>query len=552
LGRRLGDGSERACRRSVGAFAVGQDGEMNLKTYRGRSMAEALAQVKQDLGKDAVILHTRATRVGAVMGVGGHDEFEITASDAATVMGPKLREAPASATLPPSSAAAIRERAAFTYENDRQRNGDRREDSFATATFTTIGANRGSSAVAASDARVESGGTTPRTPAAPTTTLIEPKPALAAGNATLQGVSVMAAAAGSKPAAVAPAPATTKPEAMPSRTTGTKGLATSVELAPADSAAVETLKSELGSIRTLMSQLLSETRRGGMTGGAGGLAGLATAGMTPPLAEMYLLLQDVGVRSDLVEKIIGAVRDELHGGELTDASVVRASVERQLAAMMPCAGGLPKAGKRVHAASGFSRPLTIALVGPTGVGKTTTIAKLAAAYKLRHHVRVGLITCDTYRIAAVEQLRTYANIIDLPLKVCLTPREVGEACQSLMDCDVVLLDTAGRSQHDAARIDELAGFIDAASADETHLVLSSVMAEDVLTSAARRFSVLKPNNLILTKLDEAVRFGVVPTVCANVGLKLSFLTTGQEVPEHIELAHPPRLARLVLDGKLRP
>ncbi len=520
---------------------------MNLKTYRGRSMAEALAQVKQDLGKDAVILHTRATRVGAVMGVGGHDEFEITASDAATVMGPKVREAPASATLPAASAKAIKERSAFTYGDRGDAKGEREDRaSFAAATFTTIGAGRGGAAVATQEARADSESHAKQSASTSVTTVIEPKPALAAGNATLQGVSVMAAAAGSKPAVVGPA--TSKTDA-PGKPAGAKGLATSVEIAPADSAAVASLKNELGSIRTLMSQLLSETRRGGLVGNAGGLA---TAGMTPPLAEMYLLLQDVGVRSDLVEKIIGAVRDELESGELTDANVVRASVERQMAAVMVCASGLPKAGKRVHAATGMTRPLTIALVGPTGVGKTTTIAKLAAAYKLRHHVRVGLITCDTYRIAAVEQLRTYANIIDLPLKVCLTPREVGEACQSLMDCDVVLLDTAGRSQHDAARIDELAGFIDAASADETHLVLSAVMAEDVLTSAARRFSVLKPDNLILTKLDEAVRFGVVPTVCANVGLKLSFLTTGQEVPEHIELAHPPRLARLVLDGKLRP
>lgn len=513
-------------------------------------MAEALAQVKQDLGKDAVILHTRATRVGTVMGVGGHDEFEITASDAATVMGPKVREAPASATLPASSAKAIKERSAFTYEERGDAKSEREDrTSFAAATFTTIGAGRGGAAVATQESRADGESHAKQSASTSVTTVIEPKPALAAGNATLQGVSVMAAAAGSKPAVVGPA--TSKTDA-PAKPVSAKGLSTSVEIAPADSAAVETLKSELGSIRTLMSQLLSETRRGGIAGGAGGLAGLATAGMTPPLAEMYLLLQDVGVRSDLVEKIIGAVRDELESGELTDANVVRASVERQLAGVMVCGGGLPKAGKRVHAATGMTRPLTIALVGPTGVGKTTTIAKLAAAYKLRHHVRVGLITCDTYRIAAVEQLRTYANIIDLPLKVCLTPRDVGEACQSLTDCDVVLLDTAGRSQHDAARIDELAGFIDAASADETHLVLSAVMAEDVLTSAARRFSVLKPDNLILTKLDEAVRFGVVPTVCANVGLKLSFLTTGQEVPEHIELAHPPRLARLVLDGKLRP
>ncbi|GDX99343.1 flagellar biosynthesis protein FlhF [Phycisphaerae bacterium] len=520
---------------------------MNLKTYRGRSMADALAQVKQDLGKDAVILHTRATRVGAVMGMGGHDEFEITASDAATVMGPKIRNAPPSATLPREAAAAVAANRPFASANEPAREtrasrisdnvsrvGENGDDGFITSTFTTIGPGRAATIAA---------------PLPQPTSVVEFKPAAPAASATMQGVSLSATAAGVAPASIKPQStpanaATTRPAMQPPR----EKLATAVELAPTDAGAVDVLRSELGSIRSLMSQLLSETRRTGIS--VGNASALATTGMTPPLATVYLQLQDTGLRADLIERVIGSVRDELHADELADITIVRSAIERHTATLMPCVGTISKPGKR--ASSYGPRPLTIALVGPTGVGKTTTIAKLAAAYKLRHNVRVGLITSDTYRIAAVEQLRTYANIIDLPLKVCLTPREVGEACTSLSDCDVVLLDTAGRSQHDTARIDELSAFIDAANADETHLVLSAIMAEDVLTSAAQRFSVLRPTNLILTKLDEAVRFGIVPTVCVNVGLKLSFLTTGQEVPEHIELAHPPRLARLVLDGKLRP
>ncbi len=196
------------------------------------------------------------------------------------------------------------------------------------------------------------------------------------------------------------------------------------------------------------------------------------------------------------------------------------------------------------------RPLTIALVGPTGVGKTTTIAKLAAAYKLRQGKKVGLITSDTYRIAAVDQLRTYANIIGLPLKVALTPREMAGACGSLADCDVILVDTAGRSQHDKGRLEELAAFIDAATPDETHLVLSATVAEPVLAKAAERFAVLQPTRVIFSKLDEAVHFGVIVNTCRKVGMRVSYVTTGQEVPDEIELAQADRLARLVLDGEL--
>src|SRR5690606_2295500 len=126
---------------------------------------------------------------------------------------------------------------------------------------------------------------------------------------------------------------------------------------------------------------------------------------------------------------------------------------------------------------------------------------LAAAYKLRHGRRVGLITSDTYRIAAVEQLRTYANIIAVPLKVGMSPQEMAGACAEMAEggnFDVVLIDTAGRSPHDGARLEELRGFIAAADPHETHLVLSSAASEAALMRAAEQFAVVSPNRVILT------------------------------------------------------
>ncbi len=158
------------------------------------------------------------------------------------------------------------------------------------------------------------------------------------------------------------------------------------------------------------------------------------------------------------------------------------------------------------------------------------------------------MTCDTYRIAAVEQLRTYANIIGLPLNVALTPKEMASACAGLADCDVVLVDTAGRSPHDCGRIDELGALLAAANPHETHLVLSGASSEAVLMRAVERFGVAKPNRVILTKLDEAVSFGLVVNVAHRVGAALSYVTTGQEVPDHIEPGRSDRIARLVLTG----
>ena len=188
----------------------------------------------------------------------------------------------------------------------------------------------------------------------------------------------------------------------------------------------------------------------------------------------------------------------------------------------------------------------MALVGPTGVGKTTTIAKLAANYRLKEKRSVGLITVDTYRIAAVEQLRTYADIIDLPMQVVSTPREMREAVRRLEGLDLVLMDTAGRSPRDEIRIQELRSLLTEAAADEVHLVLSSVTAARTLEQTARQFSAVGTTRLTITKLDEATGLGNLLPLLRTSGLPLSYMTNGQNVPDDIETADPRRLSRLLL------
>ncbi len=192
----------------------------------------------------------------------------------------------------------------------------------------------------------------------------------------------------------------------------------------------------------------------------------------------------------------------------------------------------------------------IALVGPTGVGKTTTVAKLAANFKLAHGFRPGLVTVDTYRIAAVEQLRTYAEIIDLPLAVADSAGGMARAIEELGDVDIVLIDTAGRSPRDELKIRELADFLAEARPDEVHLVLSAAAGEKNLRAAVERFSVVHVNRLILTKLDEAEGLGGVLAVLGQADRPVSYLTTGQAVPDDIEPADRARLARLILGDEV--
>jgi flagellar biosynthesis protein FlhF len=185
-------------------------------------------------------------------------------------------------------------------------------------------------------------------------------------------------------------------------------------------------------------------------------------------------------------------------------------------------------------------------VGPTGVGKTTTIAKLAANYRLRERKRVGLITVDTYRIAAVEQLRTYADIIDLPMEVVATPRQMREAVERLADLDLVLIDTAGRSPRDEIKIQELRALLAEAHADEVHLVMSAAASARQLVSTARQFSEAGTTALLLTKLDEASCIGHLLTLLRQCSLPVSYLTDGQNVPDDIQVAERGVIAQWVL------
>ncbi len=200
----------------------------------------------------------------------------------------------------------------------------------------------------------------------------------------------------------------------------------------------------------------------------------------------------------------------------------------------------------IEASPGQGR--VVALVGPTGVGKTTTIAKLAANYRLRENKRVGLITVDTYRIAAVEQLRTYADIIDLPMEIVSTPREMREAIARMSDLDLILMDTAGRSPRDEVKIQELKSMLAEAEPDEVHLVLSAVGGARSLVTTAERFATVGTTAMLITKLDEATALGNLLSVTRKCGLPISYLTDGQNVPDDIQVAKSKELAQMILNA----
>ncbi len=187
------------------------------------------------------------------------------------------------------------------------------------------------------------------------------------------------------------------------------------------------------------------------------------------------------------------------------------------------------------------------LVGPTGVGKTTTIAKLAGqARQLDEHQRIVLITLDTYRVAAVEQLRVFAKILKIPLEVAVSQQDFLACLERHQQADLILIDTAGRSPKDRAGHEELVAMTRGSSKIETHLVLAAQMAESVQMDTIRRYQTLPIHKIIMTKLDETVRYGTMYNVLSQTGLPVSYLSAGQRVPEDLDVATRHGLVDLVL------
>ena len=189
----------------------------------------------------------------------------------------------------------------------------------------------------------------------------------------------------------------------------------------------------------------------------------------------------------------------------------------------------------------------VAFVGPTGVGKTTTIAKLAAIQAIKMRKRVALITLDNYRIAGIEQLKIYAKIIGIPIEIASTGKEFKECLNRLKDKHLILIDTAGMSQGNEYQFNELRIFFDKIRHVETHLLLSATTKENDLIDILARFKVFPISKLLFTKLDESTSYGNMLNQIIQSKIPVSYFTNGQQVPEDIEIATLERLVDLITD-----
>lgn len=296
------------------------------------------------------------------------------------------------------------------------------------------------------------------------------------------------------------------------------------------SAENEALKQELSEVKSTLGEIAQHIKNSRMPV------------LSETLKNVYISLLENEVEEELALEIVKACNHKLGGNEIDNQFAVDRfifnALARQFAEAPP-----HRAGRKRY---------VVALVGPTGVGKTTTVAKLASIGKLVRGENVALITADTYRIGAIDQLKAFADIASIPMSVVYTPDEMIAAIRKFSGYDTIYIDTVGRSQRSADKIMELGRFIDAADPNEVHLVLTANFSLSTARDVYKKFKSLKPNRLLITKTDEAVSMGMLLSLAVDSRLAFSYLTNGQSVPDDIEPASGDKLAKMIYPvGRIR-
>jgi flagellar biosynthesis protein FlhF len=286
----------------------------------------------------------------------------------------------------------------------------------------------------------------------------------------------------------------------------------------------EDLRQELAEMREMLHILSAE---------------LPGATLEPEFVRHYHMLLEKGMTRRQAASLVHTASKRVNLQSFKDPRIFIERLKLEMRKPIHVTGGIAlQAGQR----------RIVALIGPTGVGKTTNLAKLAALFTVQENSRIGIITTDTYRVAATDQLNTYANIINIDMEVVHTADDMKNALKRFHDRDLVFIDTAGSSPYNEKQLHELQELLSVAKPDETHLLLSANTGIQNLQGAVKQYAVLEPTGLFMTKLDETQQYGALYCLAAETGIPLSYFSTGQEVPDDIMLAHPGKLATMVLEG----
>ncbi len=253
--------------------------------------------------------------------------------------------------------------------------------------------------------------------------------------------------------------------------------------------------------------------------------------------ETYSKLIEGGLSERLACKII----EKASGGDLAENAGSQSKslvIKNLMKQVLLCKGEIELDGKRTK---------KVVFVGPTGSGKTTTIAKLAADFALRQNKKVAMVTLDTYRMGAVDQLRIYGDIMRVPVETAQNERELKAIVQKHADKDLLLIDTAGKSHQEKGYSEQLRTMLKELSDVETQLVLSVTTQEKIFQESVKQFSALGIDRVLFTKMDEGLSFGPLFNFSLRTRIPFSYFTMGQRVPEDIEVANREKVIKLIFN-----
>lgn len=476
---------------------------MRVKRYIVDTMPDAMAKIRTELGANAVILSTKDLKVGGFLGMFGKKKIEVIAAsegeeNASATAKPQPRP------MRPPAAPVARQAVPEAYRKSSQ-------------VLNSAGAS-------SPDETVPPAATPPRREA--------PERQPAAGTPSAEPASSTSPNHPQISADIREAEEQTAAsrwdEAIRQASREIEGTLASPPLTATQPMHVkeEQLLEELREMKSWIGQLARQQHEG--------------RELPEPLPEIKQKLADQEIMPELVDKWIDTAYQEwIDSGKTAVPNSLALKVREAAADFLA-----DRVGEGIR-----DETKIVYIAGPTGVGKTTTIAKLAADQIFRAQKKVGFITADTYRISAIEQLRTYSSILNVPLEVVQSPGDVQRAMQRLSYCDLILMDTAGRNYLNEIHVAELHSLLSPHEKSETYLVLSLTSKTQDMKKITEHFSRYGLDKVIFSKLDETESVGPMYNLLGEYPLRVSYIANGQNVPDDLLSANQDLLLNLILGDR---
>lgn len=254
------------------------------------------------------------------------------------------------------------------------------------------------------------------------------------------------------------------------------------------------------------------------------------------LKKYYDRMCEMEILPEIINTLIDNTKNSISDTDLNNKTLLYNTLKKEIISFID----------EVEPISLSDKNNVVAFVGPTGVGKTTTIAKLAAHFVLYKNKKVAMITADTFRVGAIEQLKHYGDLLEVPVHVVYRPEDVKEILTELKDYDLLLVDTMGFSPNNRIQIKKVKNLLDILNPDDIYVVVSAATKNQDMVDILNNYKELQYKKIIVTKLDETKSYGIILNAINISGCKLSYLTTGQNVPDDIEVASGDKIADLIL------